>query len=76
MKTEKIKNDISLIISKATKIPLEDISHQTNLIELGIDSLLFTQIKSTIQNIYVLDIPVAHFFSSLPLHEKIPSLVS
>ena len=54
---DKIKNEITEIISNLTKIPKEEMDSKESFVNAGIDSFSVVEIVYAIENKYEIDIP-------------------
>ncbi|WP_026475839.1 non-ribosomal peptide synthetase [Alkaliphilus transvaalensis] len=62
---EVILDDLVSILSQVTKLKKSDINIYDHLIELGVDSIIFTQVKSLINSKYNIEIPITMFLDTL-----------
>lgn len=68
---DRILSELKNIIGSCTRLGVDEIDVYTHLIEMGMDSILLTQVRNAIRNQFGLDIPMIKFFDTLTTLEAV-----
>ncbi|MGG4217922.1 amino acid adenylation domain-containing protein [Paenibacillus jamilae] len=71
-----VVNKVSQIIESVSQLSLDELEPQKHFLELGLDSILLSQVRHSIKTTFGLDIPMNEFFESLTTLELLTNFVA
>lgn len=71
-----ITNKLSKIIESVSQLSPDELEPQKHFLELGLDSILLSQVRHSIKSTFGLDIPMNEFFESLTTLELLTNYIA
>ncbi|MCF2715871.1 acyl carrier protein [Paenibacillus sp. UKAQ_18] len=71
-----IANKLSKIIESVSQLSPDELEPQKHFLELGLDSILLSQVRHSIKSTFGLDIPMNEFFESLTTLELLTNYIA
>ncbi|KJD46483.1 acyl carrier protein, partial [Paenibacillus terrae] len=71
-----IANKLSKIIGSVSQLSPDELEPQKHFLELGLDSILLSQVRHSIKSMFGLDIPMNEFFESLTTLELLTNYIA
>ncbi|MFB6363476.1 amino acid adenylation domain-containing protein [Paenibacillus elgii] len=62
---QSVANSLMQMIRNVSQLDMDELQPQTHFLELGLDSIILTQVRHGIKDTFGLDIPMSSFFESL-----------
>ncbi|MEI4803295.1 amino acid adenylation domain-containing protein [Bacillus sp. FJAT-51639] len=74
--TDRVISVLKEIIQKTTGFSLDEINKASNFLEMGLDSIMLTQVRKEIIKEFNIEIPVENFFESLTTLDKLSMFIA